>query len=145
MPLGFAQLLPKLHPKWQGYLDFMFFIQSGFNCDSVIYDMSFKVMKNLKRLAPICLSIVQLADYSWAKNEDQNTARRPCWLPRGKQVSHQRWIWGIHHTQAMKQHTSERSTLALKLRAAVTTSPKTGVSVAQEKGLMSFNIFLKKN
>ena len=29
-----------LHPKWQGYLDFMFFIQSGFNCDSVIYDMS---------------------------------------------------------------------------------------------------------
>ena len=30
MTLGFAQLLPKLHPKWQGYLDFMFFIQSGF-------------------------------------------------------------------------------------------------------------------
>ena len=92
MPLGFAQLLPKLHPKWQGYLDFTFFIQSGFNCDSVNYDMSLIS----KRLAPICRTIAQLANYSWAKNVDQNTARLPCWLARGQQVSHQSWIWGIH-------------------------------------------------
>ena len=31
----------------------------------------------------------------------------PCWLPRGQQVSHQRWIWGIYCTQVMK-HASER-------------------------------------
>ena len=24
-----------------------------------------------------------------------------CWLPRGQQVSHQRWIWGIHSSQVM--------------------------------------------
>ena len=29
-----------------------------------------------------------------------------CWLPRGQQVLHQRWIWDIHCTQVMK-HASE--------------------------------------
>ena len=46
----------------------------------------------------------------------------PCWLPRGQQVLHQRWIWGIHCTQAMK-HTSERSNMASKPRSDITKSP----------------------
>ena len=51
--------------------------------------------------------------------------RLPCWLPRGQQVSHQMWIWGIDYTQAMK-HASKGSIVALKPREDVTRSPKQG-------------------
>ena len=34
-------------------------------------------------------------------------AQSPCWLPRGQQVLHQRWIWGICCVQTTK-HTSDR-------------------------------------
>ena len=49
----------------------------------------------------------------------------PCWLPRGQQVSHQRWISGIHFMQATK-YASEGSTLALKPRGDIIRSPKQG-------------------
>ena len=55
-----------------------------------------------------------------------------------RQVSHQRWIWGIHCMHARK-HASEESTLALKPRADVTRSPKQ--SVAPQKGLVSYKNF----
>ena len=45
--------------------------------------------------------------------------------PRGRQVLHLRWIWGIHYTQTMTLP-SEQSTLVLKPRADVTRSPKHG-------------------
>ena len=46
-------------------------------------------------------------------------------LPRGRQVSHQRWIWRIHCMQ-VRMHASEGSTLALKPGADITRSPKQG-------------------
>ena len=60
----------------------------------------------------------------------------PCWSSRGQQVLHERWIWGIHCTQARK-HASEGSTLALKLRGNITRSPKQGYQWPHKKGLMS--------
>ena len=47
-------------------------------------------------------------------------ARLPCWPSRGQQVSHQRWISGIHCAQVRK-HASEGSTLSLKPGGDVTT------------------------
>ena len=51
--------------------------------------------------------------------------RLRCWPPRGWQVSHQKWIWGIRSGQARKQ-ASQGSTLALNPRADITISPKQG-------------------
>ena len=49
-----------------------------------------------------------------------------------QQVSHQRWISGIHCTQATK-HASKGSTLALKPRENITRSPKQGYQRPHEK------------
>ena len=71
-------------------------------------------------------------------------ARLPCWPPRG-QVLHQRWIWGIHCSQAWK-HTSEGSTLALKPRAGET-SPEVqnkGISGPKKKDSCSPKNVLKQ-
>ena len=59
-------------------------------------------------------------------------ARVPCWPSIGQQVLHQRWIYGIHCTQ-MKKHVSKGSTLPVKPRENITSSPKTEVSVAPQK------------
>ena len=61
-------------------------------------------------------------------------ARLPCWPVYSQQVSHQRWISGIHCTQATK-NASEGSTLALKPRGDVTRSPKQGYQWPHEKDL----------
>ena len=66
-------------------------------------------------------------------------AQLPCWPLYSQQVSHQRWISGIHCRQVTK-HTSKGSTLALKPRGDVTRSPKR-VSVAPRKGLVSKKLF----
>ena len=62
-------------------------------------------------------------------------------MPRSRQVSHQRWIWGIRCAQVRK-HTSEKSTLALAPRADVTRSPKRGIS-GPTKRTHVLQIFLK--
>ena len=65
-------------------------------------------------------------------------ARPPYLSPRGDQVSHQRWIWGIHYMQVMK-HASKRSALNLKPGADATRSPKQGYQWPHKKT----NIFQK--
>ena len=49
----------------------------------------------------------------------------PCWPLYSQQVLHQRWISGIHCTQATK-HASEGLTVALKPRGDIIRSPKQG-------------------
>ena len=49
-------------------------------------------------------------------------ARLPCWPLYSQQVSHQRWIWGLHKWESMEKG----STLALKPRVDVTRSTKQG-------------------
>ena len=44
----------------------------------------------------------------WKDSACRKRDRLPYWPPRGRQVLHQRWIWGIHCAQARK-HTSEGS------------------------------------
>ena len=56
----------------------------------------------------------------------------PCFLSIGQQVSHQRWIWGIHCVQA-RMHTSNGSTLPLKHRPDVTRSLKQGYQWSHER------------
>ena len=82
-----------------------------------------------------------LADISagtWIKK-----AQLPCWPLYSQQVSHQRWISGIHCMQATK-HASEESTLALKLRGDVTRSPKQGYQWPHKKDSCPPKYFLKK-
>ena len=67
-------------------------------------------------------------------------ARLPCWPLYSQQVSHQRWISGIHCMQATK-HASEGSTLSLKPRGDVTRSPKQGYQWFHEKDLCPPNFF----
>ena len=60
-------------------------------------------------------------------------------------MSHQRWIWGIYCTQVIKHAREGIHPWALNPRVAITRSPKIGVSVAPQEGLMSSNkIFIKK-
>ena len=47
--------------------------------------------------------LIEMCTSMWIKK-----AWLPCWPSRRQQVSHQRWIWGIHYTLAMN-HTSKRS------------------------------------
>ena len=54
----------------------------------------------------------------------------PCWAPRGQQVSHQRWTWGIHCTEVTG------SILVLKPSSDITRSPK--------QDWRPLNFFLKK-
>ena len=70
-------------------------------------------------------------------------ARLSCWPLYSQQVSHQRWILGIHCMQVTK-HASERSTLALKPRGDVTRSSKQGYQWPREKDLSPPKIFFKK-
>ena len=65
------------------------------------------------------------------------------WSPRGQQVSHQRWIWGIHCTQATK-HVSQGSTLAFKLRADVIRSRIQGYQWTYKKDLCHSKISKRK-
>ena len=51
-----------------------------------------------------------------------------------RQVSHQRWIWGIHYIQATK-YASKVSTLTLKPKADVTKSATQGYKWAHKKDL----------
>ena len=67
----------------------------------------------------------------------------PCWPLYSQQVSHQRWISGIHGTQVTK-HTSEGSTLALKPRGDVIRSPKQGYQWPHEKDSCPPNFFFLK-
>ena len=73
-----------------------------------------------------------LADTSagmWIKK-----AQLPCWPLYSQQVSHQRWISGIHGTEVTK-HVSEGSTLALKPRGDIARSPKQGYQWPHKKDL----------
>ena len=65
------------------------------------------------------------------------------WQPWGQQVLHQRGISGIHCMQVIR-HTSQRSTLALKLRADVARSPNGGIS-SPPKIAYVLQIFFKKS
>ena len=49
----------------------------------------------------------------------------PYWLPRGQQVPHQMWIWGIHEQTSFET------------RDRCHQKSKTGISVAPQIGLMS--------
>ena len=69
--------------------------------------------------------------------------RLPCWLSRGWQVSHQRWIWWIHCGQA-RLHASKGSTLTLKPRAGITRSPKQGNQWPHKKDMFPPKEILKK-
>ena len=64
----------------------------------------------------------------------------PRWLSRGQQVSHQRWIWGIHCAQARK-HTIHPG---FETQGKHHQKSKTGVSVAPQKGHVSSKIFQNK-
>ena len=66
-------------------------------------------------------------------------AQLQCWPFRGEQVSHQRWIWRIHCTQARK-YASDWSTLALKPRADINRSPKQGYQWPHKKNWCPFNL-----
>ena len=70
-------------------------------------------------------------------------ARLPCWLSRGQQVLHQRWIWGIHCTQAMK-HTSEGIHPGFETQGRRHQKSKRGVSVALQKDRCPLKKFLKR-
>ena len=72
------------------------------------------------------------------------TVQPPCWLPRGQQVSHQRWIWGIHCMLATK-HISKRIHPGFETQGRCHQKSKTGLSMAQQKGLMSSKQFLKND
>ena len=63
--------------------------------------------------------------------------RLPCWSPRGQQVSHQRWISGVHCTQVTK-HASEGSILTFKPRGDVTKSPKQGYQWSHKNSSLNF-------
>ena len=58
-----------------------------------IWDPDFLALKMFANI----LEIISLAS-TWIKKK----AWLPCWPPRGQQMLHQRWIWGIHCTQALK-------------------------------------------
>ena len=59
-----------------------------------------------------------------------------CWPPYSQQVSHQRWIWGIHCAQVRKQ-ASKGIHPGFKTPGRRHQKSKIGVSVAPQKGLMS--------
>ena len=63
-------------------------------------------------------------------------AQLPCWPLYSQQVSHQRWIWGIHCVQARK-HTSEGIHPGFETQGRCHQKSKIGVSVAPWKGPMS--------
>ena len=71
-------------------------------------------------------------------------SRLPCWPLYSQQVSHQRWISGIHCTLVTK-HASEGSILALKPSGDVTRSPKQGYQWPHEKDMSSKNSKKKKS
>ena len=79
------------------------------------------------------------ATYVACREHDQ----LPCWLLYSQQVLHQRWISGIHGTQATK-HASEGSTLALKPRGDVIRSPKQGYQWPHKKNSCPPKIYKKK-
>ena len=60
-------------------------------------------------------------------------------LPRGQQVSHQRWIWGFCCTQATK-HAREGIQPGFETQGDITISPKQGIS-GPTKGLVSSKIY----
>ena len=60
------------------------------------------------------------------------TQHRPCWPPRGQQVSHHRWIWEFHYSQAMK-HTSEGIHSGFETQGYVTGSSKQGYQWPNKK------------
>ena len=46
---------------------------------------------------------ISLSPTNASKSKCMEVTRQPCWPSRGGlQVPHQRWIWRIHHMQAMK-------------------------------------------
>ena len=57
-----------------------------------------------------------------------------------RQVSHQRWIWGIHCAQARK-HTSKGIHPGFETQGRRHQKSKIGVSVALQKGLVSYKNF----
>ena len=59
----------------------------------------------------------------------------PCWLPRGQQVSHQRWISGNVYYIHLLQVWIRLPTLALKPRGDITRSPKQGNQWPHKKDL----------
>ena len=73
--------------------------------------------------------------------EELVTSMRTARLPRGQQVSHQRWIWGFHWTQAIN-HTSKGIHPGFQTQGRLHKKSKTGVSVVPQKELMSSKFFL---
>ena len=61
-----------------------------------------------------------------------------------QQMSHQRWIWGIHCTH-VTNNASEGSILALKPRADVTRSPKQRYEWSDKNYFCAVRIFFKRN
>ena len=73
--------------------------------------------------------LVDMSASMWIKK-----TQLPWWPPYSQQVSHQRWIWGIHCAQVRK-HARKGSILALKPSADVTRSPKQGYQWPHKKDL----------
>ena len=70
--------------------------------------------------------------------------RLPCWPPRGRQVSHQRWISGNIYHVCLHQVWIRLPTLALKPRGDVTRPPKQECQWLHKKDLCPPKIFFFK-
>ena len=82
-----------------------------------------------------CLWIRLTAASMWVK-----VAQLPYWPSRGRQVLHQRWIWGI----ACRQESMQASPPWLWNPGQTSPEVQTGVSVAPQKGHVSSKKFKKK-
>ena len=80
----------------------------------------------------------------WTRLQIRGSKRLGCHADLySQQVSHQRWLSGIHCMQATK-HASEGSTLALKPRGDVARSLKQGYQWPHKKDSCPLKIYFKK-
>ena len=86
----------------------------------------------------ICLVTCSEAVTYLILNSSPTNASLPCRLPRGQQVLHRRWIWGIYCMQTMK-HVSEGIHPGFETEARHNQKSKTGVLVVQKRLIFSNN------
>ena len=86
--------------------------------------VAIQIIKTKARSSYFCVFFMFLTPMPCRYVEEM--ARLPCWLPRGRQVSHQRWISGNVYHVRLRQVRIRLPTLTLKPRGDVTRSPKQG-------------------
>ena len=112
------------HPSFCSFFEDLHQILSGIwtiSWESIVFILS---LTSLCRHGTRCFTfqIYQVVKRAWLRHESVRTGIplacttawknmwgidwQACWMPWLQQMSHQRWIWGIHHTQA-KMYTSE--------------------------------------